>query len=718
MSRRDRSPQKGKSRTSPTKERSPGREPDRAKVEDFIKCELCKQMLDGPKTLGCMHSFCRNCTLTYISETVGKGGASSSSIVCPICLQPTPPPPSSKGKEHWADDLPTNEFLSSYLEAVGLKVQNRKCDTCRRQHKSEEASQWCSSCHDALCDECVNFHNALKTTKQHQLVYLTKIRNQPIENIISHPHCKQHGGETVSRYCENHAEIVCEKCVASQHKGCRDVRSLKEAAGAHRPEINGTSSTLGEETKLAKAIYDDRSKSDRTLDDIQARLLQRIQSVRKKINDNLTKCETQIIGELYDVHGKEKATVQAEMKEAQRIKKAAGKVHGLAESSSKYGTECHVLQNMPGTGSQSEHYKGKLASLNGRIRNTKIDFVIDGNLERLMTSVSRLGEIRVTSSSAEMVTSQALRVAKADSDPEDETDIRGSRRTLRSIKSMNSIKSGGSANLYAHLTETFSGRSETDTESCWFTGAVFLPNGSLVLVDRNNSKLKLVDRSCQLVQELHLEQQPYGITVVTANQVAVTLPRENKVEIYDIGASFVLQESFLLNDRGYGICFAVDRFAVLAACASPPAIKVLSRSGEEKHSLCPKDDYHPMFFRPWYVQMDTSGQNMYVSDTHRCHVTCITGTVLKQWVYKDTSLNSPRGLHVTKDKRVLVCGFGSDNVQLLSNDGDLIGDLLARSDDVMGPQDVTLNQAEDKMALTFDPSSGNSDTVRIYSVNL
>jgi len=67
---------------------------------------------------------------------------------------------------------------------------------------------------------------------------------------------------------------------------------------------------------------------------------------------------------------------------------------------------------------------------------------------------------------------------------------------------------------------------------------------------------------------------------------------------------------------------------------------------------------------------------------------------------------------------VIVCGFGTDNVQLLSNDGRLVGEFLVRSDEVMGPQDVTLNQSEDKMALTFDPSSGKSDTVNIYSVNI
>lgn len=588
----DKSPTRTKDKSpTRTQDKSPTRPKERGdkdKVDDFIKCELCKQMLDNPRTLSCLHSFCRGCILTYITETSGQGGASKGQghgqIVCPVCLQGTS---GLKGdKTAWVDELPSNEFLRSYLEGVSLKDTRRKCDTCRRQHKSVAATQWCSTCHDALCDDCVGFHNALKTTKGHKLEYMSKIRTMPLESIISNPHCKKHQGETVTRFCETHGKVVCDKCVASEHKACKDVKTLKDAAASHRPEVSSTISTLSEEAKLARGIYDDRSKLDRSLDDTQAKLLQKIQLVRKKINDNLMKCETQIISELYEVHGKEKAIVQAEMKEAQRMKKASNKVHGLAESSTKYGTECHVLQNMPGTAKQADHYKEKLAALNAKIRNSSIDFVVDGKLEQLMTGINRLGDIRVTSSSAEQATSQLLRHQKQpdDSDPEDELDIRGSRRTLRfdtksmksttSLKANASFKSIGKANLSAFLVESFNGRSDTDTECCWFTGIAYMPNGTMVLVDRNNSKLKLVDRANKLVYEQQLEHQPFGITRTVANEIAITLPRENKVDIYEVGSPFVLKRSFTIDDRGYGISYGGDRYVIMCACASPPSIKV------------------------------------------------------------------------------------------------------------------------------------------------
>ena len=81
-------------------------------------------------------------------------------------------------------------------------------------------------------------------------------------------------------------------------------------------------------------------------------------------------------------------------------------------------------------------------------------------------------------------------------------------------------------------------------------------------------------------------------------------------------------------------------------------------------------------------------------------------------------MNSPRGLAVLKDNRVLLCGFGSDNVQLIDENGALIKDILTRTDGIMGPQDLALNSACDTMALTFDPSSGMGETVRIYKLKI
>ena len=552
------------------------------KIDDFIKCELCRQILIVPRTLECMHSFCKDCLATYITQTVGKGSVPGNGIVCPLCLQTTPPPKTAKDVNEWATELTTNEFLGSFIEAMSLKDPNRKCDTCRRQHRSEGAQQWCSSCHDALCDACVSFHNALKTTKKHHLVYLSKLRNQPIQNIIVDPHCEIHDGETVSKYCQLHKEAICDKCQVGPHKGCKGIQTLKEAAAVSKPDFNKTIATLGDETKLSKSIYEDRSKADKVLDDKQAKLLQQIQNVRKKINANLANCESQVIGELYTVHGKEKTSMQSDMKEAQRTRKATTKLHSLTETTAKYGTDSHIMMNLPVAERESEHYKEKLVSMNSRLKNTDLEFVVDSTLERLMNGIQRIGALKVTSSPALLSTPQTLRTAKSDSDPEDEYDIRRSRRTLtfeddqKSVKSYKSIRSmrSTSVNIYPSLDEAFSARSASDPEVCWITGIAVMSDGQIILVDRNNCKLKAFNKNYKLLHEMRLKNQPFGITKVPPDQIAITMPRENRIDLYKVGTIFTLSRTVNMPDRGYGITYADGKFAVACSCASSPSIKV------------------------------------------------------------------------------------------------------------------------------------------------
>lgn len=672
--------------------------------------------------------------MTYLRETVSNSTSPQKLVTCPLCLQTSDPPVVGKAPEEWVDYLPTSDFLSSYLEAVELKDTNRPCDTCKRQEKGRLADQWCSTCHDALCDDCIGFHNALKTTNGHNLIPLSKVRRMSTSEIISAPLCPYHEGETVTNFCENHHEVVCEKCIATSHKNCPDVKPLPDAAHKHRPELAQVTEMLDDETKLAKAICLDRAEADKDLDTAQVELLQKIQAIKQKVNENLSKCEAKIIGELYDITGREKPVIQTEMKEAQRLRKSTSKVHSLSDSADKYGSASHILHAIPPAAVQADHYKGKLTTLNSGLKNTRIDFFVDPVLEKALT-VNQLGELKVTYLKAEIASSLNLKKvptarSRADSDPEDEYDFtkrkekdefdtKSKRSIVKTVpKSRRSVKTEtfGSAQFIS----SFNGRTPSDLGECWFTGVEYLPNGKIVIVDRNNYKIKLFGADCHFETEVKLPHQPFGLAVMSANEIAVTVPRENSINLFTVrDATFTPSSVIKTSDRCYGISYDGYRFFVACTCASPPCIKVVKKDGVEQYEICPEENYYPMFFRPWYVKVDPHGVNIYVSDCNRSQMACIiTGNVLKKYTYKDSTMNSPRGLIVLKDSRVILCGFGSDNIQLIDENGVLIKDLLTRTDGIMGPQVMALNSACDTIAVTFDPSSGMGETVKIFRLKI
>ncbi|KAL3832681.1 hypothetical protein ACJMK2_024303 [Sinanodonta woodiana] len=675
---------------------------DKKITDDFLKCELCKRILQDPRTLQCMHSFCRDCLLTYIVETTKS--SSKGSFQCPLCLQTIMAPISGQPPEKWADHLDVDPFLNSYIEVLTLKDMGKLCDTCERQEKNSVAEKFCRSCHDALCDECVGFHNALKTTKAHIIEDLSKLRRQPIREIIEEPNCKDHDGEHMIRYCETHKELVCEKCVATKHKNCKDVITTSEAAQKRKHEATTMLDSLTEETQMAKSIYEDRMAEDSALEETQERILKQIQTVRQNVNEILTKLEGQSIRQLYDVHKKEKANIQTELKEAQRTRKAVGKVQSSMEYVTKHGSDGHIMQVMEKAKNQERIYNDRVINLNNKIQKTRLEFIVDSTLQKVMSSVKELGELKIINIKGNLPLSST---------------IQSSRSTLAedhheaSVKSDNKSGSSGEQKLVESVA-TFSGRTPSDWEPCWFTGVVYLPNDQILLVDRNNSKVKIFDKDLQPISETTLLSQPFDAALVSMSEIALTIPRENKIELYTIGTNLTHKGTILTSDRCYGISFARDRFAVTCACGSPPSVKVYSKEGKEMLDICPEENYQPLFFRPWYVHLEQSGNSFIVSDCNRSHVTSVTGSVIKRYVYKSASLSSPRGFCVMSDGKILVCGWGSDNIQLIDENGHYIQDVISRKDGIIGPQNVAVNSKGDKLVVTFDPSSGSSDSVKLY----
>lgn len=75
----------------------------------------------------------------------------------------------------------------------------------------------------------------------------------------------------------------------------------------------------------------------------------------------------------------------------------------------------------------------------------------------------------------------------------------------------------------------FNGRTKTDKRHCWFTGVAILENGSMLLADRNNKKLKLFSADSSLLQEADTDSAPFDLALMDNGVVAVTITKERSV---------------------------------------------------------------------------------------------------------------------------------------------------------------------------------------------
>ena len=94
-----------------------------------------------------------------------------------------------------------------------------------------------------------------------------------------------------------------------------------------------------------------------------------------------------------------------------------------------------------------------------------------------------------------------------------------------------------------------------DNRTPWITGLVFLPPTTLIAIYRDNSALKTVDTTSNVVKsQLTFTGNPWDITLLPVDQAAVTIPEEKEIQIISTKDGFSYLTSIHFNGSCYGIC--------------------------------------------------------------------------------------------------------------------------------------------------------------------
>ena len=83
-------------------------------VSDELSCSICLDVLCEPKTLPCLHSFCKTCLEDIVQAGLNK------ELLCPNCRKPFVVPGNS------IDSFPTNFQLISLIERLKLSDNNEQ----------------------------------------------------------------------------------------------------------------------------------------------------------------------------------------------------------------------------------------------------------------------------------------------------------------------------------------------------------------------------------------------------------------------------------------------------------------------------------------------------------------------------------------------------------------------------------------------------------------
>ena len=138
-----------------------------------VTCSICLDTYTEPKTISCLHTFCRECLERHarVSQRQGK-------FRCPECQAEIDLPHGNR-----FDRLPNSFFHKSLLGVLEAEdrvaIPREQQDTCS-QHTEERVRYYCSSCKVCICPICVT-----EDHRGHAFDVLEKAVQEDKKNIMS-----------------------------------------------------------------------------------------------------------------------------------------------------------------------------------------------------------------------------------------------------------------------------------------------------------------------------------------------------------------------------------------------------------------------------------------------------------------------------------------------------------------------------------------------------
>ena len=188
------------------------------RVRQEVTCAICLELLTDPKSMPCLHTYCKKCLMEALAKRPHDPDLSQDRVAinCPLCRAEV------VLSDQGIEALPSNFSATRLVETVQLQDklgQNRapKCDGC--QENVAVAS--CCECGGAfLCSICYKAHQNLPMTKNHHCMLLNEFAQSKNPTSISNksPLCQKHPQELLKLYCHDCEVLVCRDCVLVTHR--------------------------------------------------------------------------------------------------------------------------------------------------------------------------------------------------------------------------------------------------------------------------------------------------------------------------------------------------------------------------------------------------------------------------------------------------------------------------------------------------------------------
>ena len=563
---------------------------------------------------------------------------------------------------------------SASLDVSSDHFREHECGPCSLGGRTREAKHYCIDCPDYLCDDCKDYH--CKLARNHTVVtgsrIPTSVSGAPSLGIT----CSCNKGQSVAFYCNEHQDIICGACKTINHHNCK-TSSIQEKCSRYKSsKLNSILAEIKSLEVKYERLKQESVGSKKEVNRLREDCKKEIKRFRNELDIIFDNLEKNILTDV-DKWGQDKdrdvdqnvstitsvlSVLQADCK---RLKDA--KRDGKKEP--MFIADVKVSKSIQG-------YIRKLAELEKSFEKPNLIFERNELLADLVAGINSLGSLNYL-----------RRGDKQNNKPSGKQYSTGSTKDRK-------IRSRREVNV----------KTDEDKHDPWITGCMVMWNGDVVLCDRKNDQIKLLDDSWTITGRLQL-RDPWDVSVIDSSNVIVSLPYKKQLQKVQVFPKMKTGRTIKLDKNCWGVAVSGQEIYTCHDGPGQGEVKVLDLQGNIKRRLGINPDGSYLFSSPNYITVSASGEKIFVSDRDTHTITCLrpSGTVIH--TYKDDDMRYPTGLACDFRDNVLVCGMASNNVHTIRPDGNKYRNLLTSEDGLRFPYSIAYKESGDTLIVGCNESN-------------
>ncbi|XP_053401617.1 uncharacterized protein LOC123549093 isoform X2 [Mercenaria mercenaria] len=445
------------------------------------------------------------------------------------------------------------------------------CSPCSEADRVREGKQFCENCGSYFCDQCLRDHNKFAALRSHRIVDKSVVG--PLQGgnttVVGEPtdRCVAHCGKIVDMFCKDHDEVCCEACVTIKHRSCSGLNHIKNVAKGitNSMEFKDTKDSLEKVITKIKQEKDKRTNNLSSLNEKKDTILQDIDKYQDDIINRIKVLADASRKEVISKHAELVKATESDAKELDTIGMLLEDITMKVDVTSE--NEAQIFTNVKNGKKAATDVESIVDELSSNWTEKDLEYCFDNEPADMVLDLKTFGRFP------------------------DKTDTRP---YLASIDKKCNVKV------------------KSDSQLCDINCICILGDGTFVISDYRNDKLKRLGKNFEVTDSISLDGSPISLCTTEQNEVAAALREQKKVQFVSCGKTFSLGDSFKTDLRCTGLYFDSKYSELYVSCGAKwqgdqqSKVNVYKKNGTLLRTYGANKDGTQLFSSPNNITMATA----------------------------------------------------------------------------------------------------------------